>query len=812
MSVTRRLLVMGVLAIGLVACRTPGVFFPGSGYSHPSGVHIVAPVNGTQLARGSAALAVDVRLDAGLDPTTLRAFLVTGWPHPTSEVEITKSLVRDAAGATASIPASQLTPGITTVRAEAQRKQSDHQDHGHDNRSTRHDDSHHDGHEDGHYATRPRGHEPDVGLSSFSWEPAVDTAAADHCDVIAARKCLMPFPNDFFTVADSSAATGRRVHFPAASMPSNSSNVPVDPTEWNRNDGFSPGAMIVTFVPNLDLARSGAAPITDIGASLHSDQPIVLLDTDTGERWPIWSELDAQADPPTERALIVRPARNLTEGHHYVVALRNLRDASGALVAPERGFRLYRDQIRTFTPAIEARRGHFDEVFQALGHAGIERKDLTLAWDFTVASEQSLAGRMLHIRDDAFKSLNGAAPAFSVTSVENNVDEHIYRRVTGTFTVPSYLTGDGSPGSRFHYTPGAGPDALPVRNGDVSAGFICNIPRATTADGNDPVHPAHGTVYGHGLLGSNDEVNAGNVRTMADLGNRVFCATKWAGFSEDDIGVAVQTLQELSNFPKVADRTQQGFLNTLFLARLLKDPHGFASDPAFRAGAASTPVLDGTVFYDGNSQGGILGGAVTAVSTEWTRAVLGVPGMNYSTLLQRSTDFSLYQKILNPAYPDELDRIVGFSFLQMLWDRAEADGYAAHMTDNPYPGTPKHQVLLHVAFGDFQVANATADVEARTIGARLLTPALDPGRSPDVVPYFGIQPVPARPWSGSGMVIWDSGNPAPPLGNTAPFEPDYGVDPHENPRRTPAAQLQKAAFLDPAGALVDVCAGPCHTS
>ncbi len=146
--------------------------------------------------------------------------------------------------------------------------------------------------------------------------------------------------------------------------------------------------------------------------------------------------------------------------------------------------------------------------------------------------------------------------------------------------------------------------------------------------------------------------------------------------------------------PKVADRTQQGFLNFLFLARLIKDPRGFASDPAFQAGAAHTPVFDGTVFYDGNSQGGILGGAVTAVSTEWTRAVLGVPAMNYSTLLQRSSDFTTYALILNPAYPDELDRIIGFPLLQMLWDRAEADGYAEHMTYNPYPGTPRHQVLM----------------------------------------------------------------------------------------------------------------------
>jgi hypothetical protein len=493
-----------------------------------------------------------------------------------------------------------------------------------------------------------------------------------------------------------------------------------------------------------------------------------------------------------------------------VVALRHLRDATGTEIAAERGFQLYRDRIRTFTPAIEARRHRMERVFDDLERKRIDRDDLFLAWDFTVASAENLAGRLLHIRDDAFAGLDGGTPRFQVDTVEDNVDDRVFRRVTGSFTVPSYLTGDGGPGSRFHYAPDAGPDALPVRNGDVTAGFICNIPRSATADGNDPVTPARGAVYGHGLLGSNDEVNAGNVRTMGNVHNFVFCATKWAGFSEDDIGIAVQTLQEISNFPKIADRTQQGFLNFLFLARLVRDPRGFASDPAFRAGASSTPVLDGTVFYDGNSQGGILGGAVTAVSTEWTRAVLGVPGMNYSTLLQRSSDFPVYQSILNPSYPDELDRIIGYPLLQMLWDRSEANGYAAHMTDDPYPRTPRHQVLLHVAFGDHQVANVSADVEARTIGARIYQPALAPGRSPDVEPYWGIRPIDAFPWHGSAMVIWDSGTPASPLVNLPPNEPDFGEDPHSRPRATPAAQLQKSEFLKPDGAVVDTCGGaPC---
>jgi hypothetical protein len=770
---------LAALALVLAGCRLG--HHPGSG--RPSAVHVVAPASRTQ-APASGEVPVDVRLDRHLDPGSLRVWLVTGGWHR-DRVEITDRLIRDASGATATLHAADLRPGLVTVEAAARERS-------------------------GRYHRDDHGSGSEWGSSTFSWEPAVDLTAANRCDVLAPTKCLMPFPNDFFTVADGSSATGRRVHFDAASMTANSSGVRIDPTEWNRNDGFSPGAMIVTYVAGLDLQRSGAAPITDIGASLRADQPIVLLDANTGQRWPFFAELDSQTGPTDPRALIIRPAKNLIEGHHYVVALRNLRDSTGATIPAGRGFRLFRDHIPTFSPAIEARRPHLEHVFDQLEHRGVARHDLFLAWDFTVASANNLAGRMLHIRDDAFSSLNGGVPGFTVTQVQDNVDDQVFRRVTGTFTVPNYLTGDGSPGNAFNYAPGSGPDAVPTRNGDLTAGFICNIPRSATVDGNDPVHPARGGVYGHGLLGSNDEVNAGNVRTMGNAHNFVFCATKWAGFSEDDIGIAVATLQDLSNMPKVADRTQQGFLNFLFLARLLKDARGFASDPAFQAGTAHTPVLDGTVFYDGNSQGGILGGGVTAVSTEWTRAVLGVPGMNYSTLLQRSSDFATYQQILNPAYPDELDRIIVFPLLQMLWDRSEADGYAAHMTNDPYPGTPPHQVLMHVAFGDHQVANVTADIEARTIGARILQPALAPGRSPDVVPFWGIPAVPSLPWGGSAIVYWDSGNPAPPLGNVAPTEPEYGSDPHSRPRATPAAQLQKSEFLRPDGALVDTCSGaPC---
>jgi hypothetical protein len=585
-------------------------------------------------------------------------------------------------------------------------------------------------------------------------------------------------------------------------MPVNVAGAPVDPTEWNRNDGFSPGSPVLTFAPGLDLEASGIPDQTRIRESLRPRAPIVLLDADTGARVPYWAELDSSVPDGVDRPLIVRPAVNFPEGHRIVVALRGLTDAGGEAIPPSDLFRAYRDDRPAGSARLERRRAHMEDVFSTLQEHGVERDDLFLAWDFTVASERNLSERMLHIRDDAFAALGGASPQFTVTQVEDDVDDLVARRVTGTFTVPNYLTGDGGPGNRFT----EGERGLPARNGDLTAPFRCIVSHSTLQpDGT--ANPDRAAVYGHGLLGSEREVSAGNVRAMANEHGFVFCATKWAGMSEDDVPNAVAVLQDLSKFPTIADRLQQGILNTLFLGRLMVHEDGLVSDAAFQ-GADGTPVIDRSeLFYDGNSQGGIMGGAATAVAQDWTRAVLGVPGMNYSTLLQRSVDWDTYKAILEPAYPDPTDRTLAITIIQMLWDRGEANGYAQHLTRDPYRRTPKHTVLLDVAFGDHQVANVTADVEARTIGARAHRPALAAGRTPDEPPLWGIPTIGREPYRGSAIVYWDTGVATPPVGNTPPRE---GQDPHEAVRADATARDQKARFLRADGELVDVCAGsPC---
>jgi hypothetical protein len=651
---------------------------------------------------------------------------------------------------------------------------------------------------------------------------------------------MLPFPNDYFTVADSSTATGRRVNFLTADMPRNKAGKPIDPAPYNLNDGFSPGSTIVTRVPGLDTPRAflktGAVPIQNIARSYAPNQPIVVINADTLKRQLIWSELDSNASSPATTDLLIHPATNFREGGHYIVALRNLRDAQGKTIPAQPAFRKYRDRIKTADPTFEARRPHMEWIFSRLQKAGIKRKELYLAWDFTVASQKNLSERALFMRNDGFAQLGdrnladltvqGSAPTFTVTSVQNfqpcdpsgcqsGQDDKIARQVEGRFLVPCYLDASGCPpGSQFAFTPGSTvPQRIPG-NTDA-ADFVCIIPRSAVDGG---VHPARPSLYGHGLFGTAAEVDAGNVKSMANEHDFVFCATDWIGMAEEDLPNAIGVIGDLSRFPSIPDRMQQAYLNFMYLGRLLIHPNGFRSNPAFRFGGKS--VIRGTrLFYDGNSQGGIEGGALTALAPDFNRAVLGVPGMNYSLLVQRSVDFDQFAALLYPNYPNEIERQQILSMLQMLWDRGDADGYAQHMTSHPYPNTPPHSVLLEMAFGDHQVTNWATEVEARTIGASIRQPALDPGRSPEVTPYYGIPAITSFPFDGSALVVWDTGpirtvngeteGTAPPP--TANVPNRAGVDPHEAPRSEPSNRTQKSAFLRVGGNVVDVCDGhPCY--
>ncbi len=713
--------------------------------------------------------------------------------------------------------------------------------------------------------------------------PPIPTADADRCDFMDPTTCLQPWPNDYFTRPDGTTPTGLRLNLNMNSTPANTSGAHLNPTDINRADGFSPGNLITLKVPGVDTQQAfdntGFVPITDPGKYTDTNQPAVVIDANTGQRWPIFAELDPNPNlnhpgDTQDVNLVIRPLKNFIEGHRYIVALRNLRDAQNNPVDPPLPFRVYRDRLITSDPAIENRRPHMEDLISNLQSHGIQRSNLYMTWDFTVASEHSLAGRALAIRDNALHQLgddtpgngvmNGSAPTFHISSVldapDPGVPSNALRLIDGELTnVPCYLNNaDCKPGGTFNFQSNGDVNATPTGiaddpdTGTTGVRFECVIPNSAVTG--STVNPTTSGIFGHGLLGDFTQVDD-MIRftpSEANISNTSWCATNWAGFSSDDIGTVIGALGDLSKFPQLSDRMLQGFVNMIYLGRAMTMAGGFDTNAAFQLGSPAAPVLKtgpGNLFWEGISQGAIMGGALTALEPDLTQSVLDVTGMNYSTLLRRSSDSGQYLDIPNIGlwahYPNLEQRPLILSLMQLLWDRGEANGYAQHMTSDPLPNTPAHHVLLQLAYGDHQVSNLAGEVEARTIGAQVETPELDAGRHWGVDPLFGLTPIGSGsyPYSGSGaMVYYDGG----PLGfdgthgtpnqtctdensmtqhGTAPapiveLPPNpvsvYGCDPHQYPRRSVDGVGQAASWLQPGGS-IDQCETtgtprPCYTN
>jgi hypothetical protein len=299
-------------------------------------------------------------------------------------------------------------------------------------------------------------------------------------------------------------------------------------------------------------------------------------------------------------------------------------------------------------------------------------------------------------------------------------------------------------------------------------------------------------VHGHGLNGTHGQIRASHFDEDATREKVIIVGANMIGMSSEDVAGIIQMVGDLSEFPVLSDRLHQGVLNHAFLVRGMK--RGFGQVPEV---AATGLVLDtDQVYYNGISQGGIYGATHMAVSLDLERGHLGVPGNNYSTLLQRSVDFAGFFIIMSLSYPDARDQQILLATIQNLWDSTDPVSHYRHISAEPFPGTPKHAVLLASATADWQVALLTNEIVARSdIGVALL-----PGYGKEL-PL--ITPTP-YPHVGSGLVNYSFGNPWPAPGNLPPSD-DLG-DPHGKPRKVEAHNQQMFHFYR-TGEIIDTCGG-----
>jgi hypothetical protein len=604
------------------------------------------------------------------------------------------------------------------------------------------------------------------------------------CDPIVPEHCGLPFPSNVYLVPDASTPTGARVHFGETTLPKSNSGTQSTPDLLNVADGFSPAAGPIVFLPGATAA--GFAGPNDPAASLTDDSPTVILDADTGERVAHFAELDESQSDDSRRAILLRPVQLLTPGHRYIVALRHVLDASGAAVPPSDTFAALRDDTASDDPSVSARRGLYADIFAKLAAAGVDRAEVQLAWDFTVASRESTTHRLVSMRDAALAQLGPSGASYTFTSVETDRDPRLALRIEGTVSVPLYLD-DAGPGGSLTLDG----DDEPVQNGNADYPFVLLVPESCRGRSCPIVQ------YGHGLFGDRYAVDDSGYYEAANTFGAIVISMDWIGMSNKDVSIiaAAAGAGDISRFATIPDRSEQGMVNLAVALRTLET--GMAADPTLTFDGV--PVVDGdTRYYVGGSQGGIYGATYMAVTPDITLGALVVPGAAYSLMLPRSVywqDYATPFVVANFEDPRDVQLVLGY--VQMLWDRAEPSGYTSAITDDPFPGTPSHRVMLFEGLGDHQVPNLSTELLARSIGAQYLGPA---NRE-----LFGLDAVEGPITSGNALIDLDYGLPPNPEENVPMTE---GDDPHSSVFFEPSTQASLFHFLV-TGEAMNACDGAC---
>jgi hypothetical protein len=615
------------------------------------------------------------------------------------------------------------------------------------------------------------------------------------CNPVDPTMCALPYPS-LFHMREADTPTGWQLAYTSAALPKNNSGVLMDPKYLNEKDGVSVlGALLFSF-PDVDL--TGVLTHLTLGDYTKEDVKTVLLDAETGERVAHFVELDMRTPKVDQRLIVVHPATPLRHGARYVFAARGLGKQGGGQVEASPAFAALRDKVGTDDMSVEGQRVHYNlDIFPALAEAGFAREELQIAWDFVTVSRENSLGRMEWLRDDVLDAIGPDGPDYVIkSSIDDdctNPEVSIGRTLLVDMTTPLYTTEDkaGTLMTR-------GPDGMPFRNGTTEVEVLLRIPCSLI----DQDQPRSGRVlqYGHGLLGGKGEAQGGYLSRMANENGWVILASDWTGMKSQDVVPIVEILTtNPTNFPAIPERSMQGFTELIAALRMVNGK--LRSDPMLMfkgAGGAYSAIDPEKHSYYGNSQGGILGAAYLALSPDIDRGVLGVGGMPYVLLLPRSHDFENFFQLLKSAYGDHRDIMLLIAAYQNMWDPGEGAGWAWAMNREPNPDVGAKQVLMQVAIGDAQVTNVGAQIQARAFGASTV--------APQTKPVWGVEE--KQPgFVGSAYVEWRYTDvPADPIDNTPP---NSDTDPHECPRREPAAQKQLRDFLEE-GVVNQYCDGICE--
>ncbi len=527
-------------------------------------------------------------------------------------------------------------------------------------------------------------------------------------------------------------------------------DLPTDRVRWRR--GFSPAQL---FVVRLDGVDASALP--EWRNPDPSQSSVFLVDLTSGLQLPAMAELDAypdQADP----ALLIRPLQGLIPGHDVAVVI-----TTDVAPRPERFDALARGKGPTELSR-ETR-----ELLDDLEDYGVDPDGVALAWSVPIEDGLVPLRSALDVRDAADVSWS-----FDDVRTGEDADPQAWRSAGGTLTVTGVLGEDGML-------------ALDSATGSVSrtgtweTDLFVPIPEGVedAPAGSVPV-----VIFGHGIFGSPDRYfnseSGDAVPSIARDGGVILVGIPWRGLSRADLGLAAGVAADIGTIPELTGRLAQSQVAIRQLAEAIRGGD-LLDAPIFQGASGQSLPSRERLSYFGISLGGIEGTLFTGLGAPVDQSVLHVPGSMWSTMLERSSNFTLLEGPLVVRVTDPWDRQRLYAWTQLHWD--QADPMCAAVTW-PADAAP---ILLQESLHDEQVPNLTTRAMARTLHL---------GRAGLVTePAWGIEsiPTPTEPGT-SAWVQHDPEKPAPEDSNR-PAEVTLA---HDTPRHWPAVQTQILRFLDDA--------------
>lgn len=568
---------------------------------------------------------------------------------------------------------------------------------------------------------------------SLLW-PVMLACTASKPDSLAAAPAPEVFP-------DPSWVVDGRLRIDPAALPAAATPFAADRLGWR--DGFSPVQTAVVRLPGLDAAAVGGM------AEISASGAIRILDLDEPDPAiapiPCFAELDAWEDaagPQADPALLIRPQRAMTAGHRVAVIV-------GAAACPGCDAAWPEESLR----AELEERGVTDAAF---------------AWSFPVGDGTA-----------PLRAMQPEIPVeWSIARIDETPPEGWLYRAEGTIRADNWLEDD----VRL-VQDSAG---VPQLQGQADVEIHIYVPERLrdAPPGSAPI-----LFFGHGLLAWPDryveeEPDSGLWATADALG-AVVVATTWRGLTFSDNLHAVEAAGDFARIYEITDMLAQGVANHRSVLRAITEGD-LLQDPAF--GGLADPSR---IYWYGISLGSIEGAVFLAGQSPIERAVLHVGGSAWSTMLERSSNWTPFEAIVSRSVTDPYDRQRLYAASQLFWDAVDPASYVDDLRGR--------SLLWQESINDEQVPNISTELLARSLGLSVMSPAVT---APLDIPGAD------APWSAPLLVQLDPELPAPPAGN----RPAPVTEAHKIPRTWDGTQQQTAHFLA-TGEVLSFCGeAPCTAS